>query len=217
MPIFPQLQGDLERFSPSAPAVDLRQPLQQLMSIFEQGRERKTTRMGAGRDRAIIQAILSGGEIEPFEAPPQATGLLAKIMETLSGGRVTAKDLPVSPTETLAVKGAIERRKSPFTKSKIQTTLGELESGGATSTFGEVIPFLDRTAAENHALRKLGPNWEAVAPAAKEIIDRKFPEAKPKEITLPTNIATTSQAIKHLMRKEKMTREEAIDWLRAKR
>ena len=227
MPIFPTLQGDLSRFSPTAPALDLRQPLQQLMSTFEQGRERKIKRLGSERDRAILNALLSGEPIEPFE-PQQPTGILANIMDVLGGGRVTARDLPVSPTETLAAKGAIAQRKAPFTKAKIQTTLGELESGGATTLLGQVIKFEDladnpRQGATTHVLRKLGRNWKTISPEAVEIIDRKWPDPKGieteriKAITLPANISTTSQAIKHLMRREGMTRPEAIDWLKARR
>lgn len=69
----------------------------------------------------------------------------------------------------------ISPKEAPFTQNKIQSVLGDLESGGASTIYGEVIPFDNREQAINHALRNLGPNWETIAPSAKEIINRKWP------------------------------------------
>lgn len=66
---------------------------------------------------------------------------------------------------------------APFTEAKVQTVLGELESGGSVSIFGTVMPFSKPEDAINHVLRNLGPNWQKVAPEAAEIIKRKFPKA----------------------------------------
>jgi len=76
------------------------------------------------------------------------------------------------------------RPESPFTDAKVQQVLGELESGGAVSIFGTVMPFTKPEDAINHALRNLGPNWQQIAPEAAEIIKRKFPKADIK-ITTP--------------------------------
>jgi len=76
-----------------------------------------------------------------------------------------------------------------FTPGRISQTLGELESGGAASMLGYVIPFGSREDAINHALRKLGPNWEELAPGAKEIIDRKFPGEVVPDQTKPPDLS----------------------------
>lgn len=64
--------------------------------------------------------------------------------------------------------------KTPFTKGKIQTTLGELESGGSKTIYGMVVKFRNRQEAVNHVLRNLGPDWETISPEAKAIIDEKW-------------------------------------------
>jgi len=66
----------------------------------------------------------------------------------------------------------------PFTDAKIQQTVGELESGGAVSIFGTVMPFSRSEDAINHLLRNLGPNWQKIAPEAAAIIKERWPEAK---------------------------------------
>lgn len=66
----------------------------------------------------------------------------------------------------------------PFTDAKIQQTIGELESGGAVSIFGTVMPFSRPQDAINHLLRNLGPNWQKIAPEAARIIKERWPEAK---------------------------------------
>ena len=65
----------------------------------------------------------------------------------------------------------------PFTEAKVQTTMGELQSGGATTIYGTVIKFSKSSDAVNHALRNLGPNWQEIAPDAVRIIKEKWPEA----------------------------------------
>lgn len=69
-----------------------------------------------------------------------------------------------------------------FTQGRIAQTLGELESGGAASIFGYVIPFGDKEDMINHALRKLGPNWEQLVPRAREIINRKWPSEEAPQV-----------------------------------
>ena len=66
----------------------------------------------------------------------------------------------------------------PFTDAKIQQTIGEIQSGGAVSIFGTVMPFRRSEDAINHMLRNLGPNWPKIAPEAARIIKGKWPKAK---------------------------------------
>lgn len=66
----------------------------------------------------------------------------------------------------------------PFTDAKIQQTVGELESGGAVSIFGTVMPFSRPEDAINHMLRNLGTNWQKIAPEAARIIKKRWPKAK---------------------------------------
>lgn len=79
--------------------------------------------------------------------------------------------------QKIAERKFLGEEKQPFTQGRIQQTLGELESGGAVSIFGTVMPFISGKDAINHAQRKLGPNWKEMAPEAIEIIERKWPEA----------------------------------------
>ncbi len=70
----------------------------------------------------------------------------------------------------------------PFTDAKIQQTVGEIQSGGAVSIFGTVMPFARSEDAIHHMLRNLGPNWPKIAPEAAKIIKKKWPEAKIKGV-----------------------------------
>lgn len=70
----------------------------------------------------------------------------------------------------------------PFTDAKIQQTVGEIQSGGAISIFGTVMPFSRSEDAINHMLRNLGPNWQKISPEAAELIKEKWPEAKIKGV-----------------------------------
>lgn len=67
---------------------------------------------------------------------------------------------------------------SPFTEARVQQMLGEIQSGGAVSIYGVVMPFRSAEDAINHALRTLGPDWQTISPKTAEIIKQKWPEAK---------------------------------------
>jgi hypothetical protein len=69
--------------------------------------------------------------------------------------------------------------KDVFTAAHIQQTLGELQSKGATSIMGVVVPFMSAEDAVNHAVRKLGPDWQTIAPEAKAIIEKNWPGTFP--------------------------------------
>ena len=68
--------------------------------------------------------------------------------------------------------------KAPFTTGRIARLEGELESGGAASIYGYVIPFRSREDAIKHAQRTVGPDWETLSPRSKEIIDKNWPAPK---------------------------------------
>lgn len=115
---------------------------------------------------------------------PIANALYQRITQRERAGMPLSEgeqDLKARIEAKMGLGPKVEEEKEPFTAGAIQKTLGELESGGATTMLGEVIRFEDlaekpREAAINHVLRKLGPDWRTTAPEALEIIDRKWPE-----------------------------------------
>lgn len=77
---------------------------------------------------------------------------------------------------------AYRKPESPFTEARVQQMLGELQSGGAVSIYGIVMPFRKAEDAINHALRTLGPDWQKIAPESARIIKQNWPEAKLKVV-----------------------------------
>lgn len=84
--------------------------------------------------------------------------------------------------ETLDIQR--QRLATPFTRGKIETSIGVLKSGGEKTLFGNVIAFKDQKARVNYMLRQLGEDWMEYAPEAVDIINQQSPEEPP--LTAPT-------------------------------
>ena len=155
---------------------DLTEIIAQALMGYMQGKEMKRGRgleerkFGLEEEMQPLQKALMQAQTQKLLRPPTEKA------PTIAGMRAKRA------TEVEAVPGTKEFEKiagkttEPFTKGRIQQTLGELEAGGAQDMLGMTIEFGSRKDATDHTLRRLGPNWKQLAPEAEEIIDRKWPE-----------------------------------------
>ncbi len=208
MPFLPPLQGDLSQFSPNAPALDLKNILGPLVQSFLAARETKTKKLSGQRDRSIIESLMSGQTPQPFQVQ-KPEGILANIVDLIGGGRVSAKQLPVSPIETSL---AVSKLKDVEKKPKRFDLLKQAENRARTILGVTDVIALDET--ERKEFERITNEEFDKLEVQFGLKGKRTTKDKEKEIVLPKKIETTSAAIKHLTTVEGMTRQEAIDWIK---